>query len=67
MITIPAILSSVPRESCSVEPSPVAVIPSATNTAVNERQKTIAGSSTLSSERSPRWSSTTLTPDTAER
>ena len=32
----------------SVEPSPVAVIPSATNTAVNERQKTIAGSSTLS-------------------
>ena len=44
MITAPAILSSVPFASCSVLPSPVAVIPSATNTVVKLRQKTIAGS-----------------------
>ena len=67
MMTAPATLSSVPRESCSAEPSPVAVMPSATNTTVNERQKTIAGSSTRSSERSPFCSSATLTPETAER
>ena len=67
MMTAPAILSSVPRESCSVEPSPVAVIPSATKTTVNDRQNTIAGSSTRTSERSPFWSSATLTPETADR
>src|SRR3954468_15802757 len=43
MITAPATLSSVLRELLSVEPRLVAVIPSATNTTVNERQKTIAG------------------------
>ena len=57
--------SSVPRESCSVEPRPVAVIPSATKTTVKLRQKTIAGSSTLA--RSPRCSSATVTPETADR
>ena len=67
MMTAPATLSSVPRESWSAEPSPVAVMPSATNTTVNDRQKTIAGSRTFRSERSPRCSSTTLTPETAER
>ena len=65
MITTPATLSSVPRRSWSVEPSPVAVIPSATKTTVNERQKTIAGSSTCA--RCPRCSSATLTPETADR
>ena len=39
MIIAPATLSSVPRESLSVDPMPVAVMPSATNTAVNDRQK----------------------------
>ena len=43
MMITPAILSSVPRPSCSVEPSPVAVIPSATKTTVKDRQKTNAG------------------------
>ena len=55
----PAILSSVARESCSVEPRPVAVMPSATKIAVNERQKTIAGSRIFRRLRSPdfisRW------------
>ena len=67
MITIPAILSSVPRWSCSTEPRPVAVSPRAMKTAVKERQKTIAGSRTFSVERSPFCSSATLTPETAER
>ena len=66
-ITAPATLSSVPRESCSAEPIPVAVMPSATKTTVKDRQKTIAGSSTRSSERSPFCSSATLTPETADR
>ena len=65
MITTPATLSSVPRESCSVEPSPVAVMPSATKTTVKARQKTIAGISTR--ERSPRSSSPIVTPETADR
>ena len=46
-IIAPAILSSVPLELCSVDPIPVAVMPSATNTTVNDRQKTIAGSRIL--------------------
>ena len=65
MMTTPAILSSVPRESWSVEPRLVAVMPSATKTTVKDRQKTIAGSSTR--ERSPRWSSPIVTPETADR
>ena len=67
MIRAPAILSSVSRFSASVEPSPVAVMPSATNITVNERQNTIAGSRTLESRRSPLCSSVTETPLTALR
>ena len=67
MIIAPATLSSVPRESCSVEPRPVAVIPSATNTTVNDRQNTIAGSRILPVRRSPDCSSRTDTPETADR
>ncbi len=67
MITTPATLSSVPRQSCSVEPRPVAVIPSATNTTVNERQKTIAGSSTRDRRFSPCWISASDWPETADR
>ena len=65
MITAPATLSSVPRESCSAEPSPVAVMPRATKTTVNARQKTIAGSKTRA--RCPRCSSPIVTPETADR
>ena len=64
-MTTPATTSSVPRESCRVEPRPVAVMPSATKTTVKARQKTIAGSSTRA--RSPRWSSPIVTPETADR
>ena len=64
-MTSPAILSSVSREAWSVEPSPVAVMPSATKTTVKERQKTSAGPTTLA--RSPRWSSASVTPETADR
>ena len=67
MITAPATLSSVPRPSWRVEPRPVAVIPSATNTAVNERQKTIAGNSTRDRRFSPCWISASETPETAAR
>ena len=67
MITAPAILSSVWRESCNVEPSPVAVIPSATKTTVNDRQKTIAGSRIRDSRRSPACISASDRPDTADR
>jgi hypothetical protein len=66
-ITAPAILSRVPRESCSVAPRLVAVIPRATNTTVNDRQKTAAGSRTRPAERPPRSMSATDTPDTADR
>ena len=65
MMTSPAILSSVPRESCSVEPRPVAVMPSATKTTVKERQKTIAGSSTLRALAALQL--VELTPETADR
>ena len=61
----PATRSSVSRWSCSVEPRPVAVMPSATKTTVNERQNVSAGITTLA--RSPRWSSASVTPETAER
>ena len=67
MITNPATLSSVLRESCSVLPMPVAVIPSATKTTVNDRQKTSAGSRILAVERSPVRMSAIEIPDTAER
>ncbi len=67
MITTPATLSSVPRPSASAEPSPVAVIPSATNTTVKLRQKTSAGSSTRLMRRSPCWISASETPETADR
>jgi hypothetical protein len=67
MITAPATLSSVLRESFKVEPRPVAVIPSATNTTVKERQKTIAGNRIRDVLRSPVFMSATETPDTALR
>src|SRR3954469_13851319 len=67
MITAPATLSSVPRESRRVEPRLVAVIPSATKTAVNDRQNTIAGRSRRPSERSPARISAIDTPETADR
>ena len=63
----PATLSSVPRPSWSVDPRPVAVIPKATDTTVKDRQKTIAGSSTRPSLRSPCWISASDTPETADR
>src|SRR3954447_16443481 len=66
-ITAPAILSSVPLELYSEEPSPVAVMPSATNTTVNDRQKTIAGSRILPRLRSPDLMSAIERPDTADR
>ena len=61
----PATRSSVSRWSWSVEPRPVAVMPSATKTTVNERQNVSAGITTLA--RSPRWSSASVTPETADR
>ena len=67
MITAPAILSSVALELCSVEPRPVAVMPSATNTTVNDRQKTIAGSRIFGRLRSPDFMSAIERPDTADR
>ncbi len=63
----PATRSSVSFESRSVEPMPVAVMPSATNMSVNERQKMTAGPSTWERRCSPRRRSATLTPETAER
>jgi hypothetical protein len=42
-------------------------MPSATNTTVNARQKTIAGSSTRERRFSPCWISASETPDTADR
>src|SRR3954449_305189 len=62
----PATLSSVPRESCSVDPSPVAVIPSATKTTVNDRQKTNAGKRKGLRRRSTVRISASETPDTAD-
>ena len=67
MITAPATLSSVPRPSRSTEPSPVAVIPSTTNTTVKRRQKMAAGSITRRSRSSPSLISASETPDTADR
>ena len=67
MITTPATLSSVPRPSRSVEPSVVAVIPSATKTTVNAMQKIAAGTRIRLSRRSSLWISASETPDTADR
>ena len=67
MISAPAILSRVSRWSWSVEPSPVAVMPSATNTTVKDRQKMIAGKRTVFRSWSPSRISMTETPLTADR
>ena len=67
MITKPASLSSVSRELCSVLPIPVAVIPSATNTIVNDRQKISAGPRIFAVLRSPVRMSAIEIPDTADR
>ena len=67
MIRMPAALSSVCLEFWSVEPIPVAVIPSATNISVNDRQKIAAGHRTCESLCWPPRRSVTLTPETADR
>ena len=67
MISAPAILLSVSLCSLSVWPRPVAVMPSATNTIVNDRQKMSAGQSTLVGECSRERISATDTPLTADR
>jgi hypothetical protein len=67
MMRMPATLSSVSLESRSVEPRPVAVIPSATNMIVNDRQKTTAGPRTCERLWRPSRMSVMLTPDTADR
>ena len=59
MISPPAMWSSVSWGRCSVEPMPVAVIPSATNMTVNDRQKMIAGPRTRESVCSPERRSAT--------
>jgi hypothetical protein len=66
-ISAPATSSSVSRWWARVEPIPVAVMPSATNMTVNDRQKTIAGIRTRDSRRSPVCISATDTPLTADR
>ncbi len=65
-ITIPEISRSSARWSLRVWPRPVAVMPSATNIAVNERQKRSAGPSTLALPR-PSWMSANETPETVDR
>ena len=67
MIRPPASLSSRSRCEASVEPMPVAVMPSATNMTVNERQKMMAGSRIFERRRSPVCISATETPLTADR
>ena len=67
MIITPAILFSVCWWSRRVEPIPVAVIPSATNITVNERQKISAGSRIRLSRFSPARISAMLEPEIAER
>jgi hypothetical protein len=67
MIRAPAILSSRSRWWASVEPMPVAVMPSATNITVNDRQKMMAGTRIFASRRSPVCISATETPLTADR
>ena len=47
MMSTPEISRSVSRFSPSVSPRPVAVMPSATNIALNERQKMTAGQQNL--------------------
>ena len=67
MISRPAIVSSVCLWSRSVEPRPVALMPSATNISVNDRQKTIAGASTCDRRCSPARISAMLIPEIADR
>jgi hypothetical protein len=54
------------RFSASVRPRPVAVIPSATNMTVNERQNSSDGISTRLFLR-PAWMSANDTPEIADR
>ena len=67
MIRMPAIVSSVCLLSRSADPMPVALIPSATNITVNDRQKTIAGASTCERRCSPARISAMLIPEIADR
>ena len=62
----PEICRRTARLSWSVWPRPVAVIPSATNIAVNARQKSIAGPSTCMRP-FPSWMSANETPEMVER
>jgi cytochrome c biogenesis protein CcdA len=66
-ISAPATLSSVARLSLRACPRPVAVIPSATNMTVNDRQKMAAGHSTLARVWLRSRSSAIETPLTADR
>ena len=65
-ITTPAIWRSSWRLSWSVCPSPVAVMPSATNMAVKDRQNSSAGPSTFILPR-PSWMSANETPEIVDR
>jgi hypothetical protein len=67
MMSAPAIWSSRRRCSASVEPIPVAVMPSATKMTVKERQKMTAGQRMRPTGRSGPRISSMLTPDTDER
>ena len=60
-------MSSVCLLSRSVDPIPVAVMPSATNMTVKDRQKTIAGARTCESRCSPARISAMLIPEIADR
>jgi hypothetical protein len=64
--TTPAICWSSRRWSCSAEPKLVAVMPSATNMTVNERQNRIAGPRTFDRP-SPAWISANETPEMVDR
>jgi hypothetical protein len=65
-ITTPDTWRSTARFSDSVCPSPVALIPSATNITVKARQNSSAGPSTLPRPR-PSWMSANDTPEIVER
>src|SRR3954452_13888729 len=66
-ITMAAARSSVCLESRRVEPRQVAIMPSAMNMIVNDRQKIAAGHRIADSLCSPVRMSAMLTPDTADR
>ena len=66
MIKMPETSRSVSRFSPSVSPRPVAVMPRATNIALNERQKMIAGRRTLSRDL-PASISANSSPEMADR